>query len=233
MIDFLRKNVFNLVAWGCGLFVLLTLIAMLVYQGGNYQDPAAPGYNFTHNFFSDLGRSVAHSGKPNWLSASLFFVALSTTGFGLVVFFLAFQLFFTDTWYLRLFSLAGSLAGVLAGICFIGVAFTPANLSLGLHGKFVLRAFQFFPLAVFLYLPALFLKRNYPRRYAWIFVFFWLLLVGYYWLLNSGPDFGTNQGMVIQAVGQKVIVYASIVSIGLQALGAQKFQASLLGVKHE
>lgn len=226
MSAFLRKNIFNLVAWGCGLFVLLTLVAMLAYQGGNYQNLAAPAYDFTHNFFSDLGRTVAHSGKPNWPSAILFFIALFVAGAGLVIFFLVFPRFFTHKRPLHLLSLAGSLVGVLAGLCFIGVAFTPSNLSRGLHTQFVLRAFQFFPLAVFIYIPALFLNRSYPRRYAWIFVVFWLLLMGYYVLLNNGPDIDTSQGLVIQAVGQKIIVYASILSIGLQALGAKKYQHS-------
>jgi uncharacterized membrane protein len=112
---------------------------------------------------------------------------------------------------------------MLAGLCFIGVAFTPSNLSRGWHIQFVIRAFQFFPLAVFFYMIALFLHPHYPRRYAWIFAIFWLLLVGYYWLLNNGPATDTAQGLVIQAVGQKIIVYASIISIGLQALGAHKF----------
>lgn len=218
-----RKNVFNLVAWGCGLFVVLTLVAMFFYQGGSNYDHASSGYLFTRNFFSDLGRTVAYSGKSNTASAALFFIALFMAGSGLVLFFLAFPRFFTHAWYLRLLSLAGSLLGVLAGACFIVVVFTPSNLSRGFHLLFVTWAFRLFPLAVFIYMLALFLTPRYPRRYAWLFVFFWLLLTGYYWLITVGPSTDTFQGFLIQVIGQKIIVYASIVSLGLQALGAQKF----------
>jgi hypothetical membrane protein len=219
---FWRKYIFDAVAWGCGLFFVLTLLAMLTYSGGAAFNPDAPGYQFTRNFFSDLGRTVSYSGQPNLLSAILFFFALSLAGFGLVLFFLAFPRFFMHRSYLRVLSLAGSLLGVLAGLCFIGVAFTPANLSREAHIQFVMWAFCLLPLAIFLYTVALFLNRAYPRRYAWLFVAFWLLLTGYYLLLSNGPGIDTPQGFVIQVVGQKIIGYASVVCIGLQALGARK-----------
>jgi len=233
MNDYFRKNIFNLVAWGCGLFVLLTLVAMLFYQGGHNFDHTSPGYQFTHNFFSDLGRTVAYSGRPNTASATLFFIALFMAGAGLVLYFLAFPRFFTHSIPLRLLSLSGSLLGVLAGACFIGIAFTPSNVSRGFHIQFVMWAFRLLPLAIFLYVPALFLNRTFPRRYAWLFVVFWLLLTGYYLLLTEGPGTDTPQGFFIQVVGQKIIAYASVISIGLQALGAQRFITTESQEKHE
>lgn len=227
MKDYFRKYVFYIVAWGCGLFVVLTLLAMLVYQGGYEYNPAAPGYQFLHNFFSDLGRTVAHSGRANTLSAVLFFIALFLAGAGLVLFFLAFPRLFTHTIPQRLFSLTGSLLGILAGACFIGVAFAPADLARSPHIVFVMWAFRLFPLAVFLYIPPLFLNKAYPRRYAWLFVLFWVLLTAYFLLITNGPGIGTLQGFLIQVVGQKVIGYASIICIGLQALGAQKYLNSI------
>jgi hypothetical protein len=100
----------------------------------------------------------------------LFFIALAAAGSGLVLFFAVFPQFFWQSWPGRLLSLAGSALGIAAGVCFVGVAFTPANLLLKPHGQFVLWAFRLFPLAVACYLPALFLQRAYPRRYAWAFV---------------------------------------------------------------
>lgn len=221
---YLRKNVFILVVGSCALFVLLTLFAMLLYQGGNSMDHSTPGYIFTQNFFSDLGRTVAHSGRANVASAVMFFIALFMAGAGLILFFLAFPRFFTQSWHLRWLSLAGSILGVLAGACFIGVAFTPANLLINCHIFFVTWGFRLFPMAVFFYVFALFLNSRYPHRYAWLFVVFCLLLTGYYLLLTEGPGMGTSQGFFIQVVGQKIIAYASILSIGLQALGAHIYR---------
>jgi hypothetical protein len=220
-IDFQRK-IYSLVIVGCVSFIVLTLLAMLLYPGGTATDPSTQGYRFFNNFLSDLGLTVARNGQPNWASAVLFFIALSLAGFGLVLFFLAFQRFFRTGMLQRILSLIGSVIGVVSGICFIGVAFTPADLLGQAHVQFVVWAFLLFPVAVFFYIPAMFLDRHYPRRYAWAFVAFWLLLVGYYLLMQLGPSAATPQGLLIQATGQKIIAYASIISILIQSLGARK-----------
>ena len=120
-------------------------------------------------------------------------------------------------------SLAGSALGVLAGICFIGIAFSPADIARPAHIQFVMWAFRLFPLAVLCYVPVMFLDKHYPKFYAWVFAFFCLLLIGYYLLLTQGPSFTSPDGLVIQVIGQKVIAYASILSIGIQFLGARRF----------
>ena len=217
-----RKATFNLITWGCGFFVVLTSLAMLVYAGGQAFDNSSAGYQFTRNFLSDLGRLTAYSGRPNTASAILFNTALGLAGVALVLFFLSFPRFFAHSRLFRLLSISGSLLGVLAGVCFAGISFTPADVARPAHIQFVMWAFRLFPLAVLVYIPALFLHPAYPRRYAWLFVLFWLLLAGYYLLLTNGPSIETSQGFVIQVIGQKVIAYASVVSVGLQAYGARK-----------
>jgi len=216
------RRVYRYIAIGCGLFVLLTFIAMLTYAGGSVNDHSAPGYSFTHNFLSNLGMLTALSGKPNWVSAVLFFVALGTAGACLVVFFVLFRRFFQSNSLQRILAWVGSLLGVLSGACFVGIAFTPADIARPAHTQFVLWAFRLFPLAVLFYLPVMFIDRRYPRMYAWVFAAFALMLVGYYFLLTEGPSFSSPEGLVIQVIGQKVIAYASILSIGIQALGAYK-----------
>ena len=219
---FFQSTIYKWVMAGCIAFVALTLIAMLFYQGTTVNDPTTIGYSFTENFFSDLGRTETRTGQPNTVSAVLFFISLAAAGSGLVLFFMAFPQFFWASGPGRLFSLAGSASGIGAGISFVGVAFTPANLALQPHIQFVMWAFRLFPLAMLCYIPALFWQRAYPRRYAWACVAFFALLAGYYLLLTNGPNADTYQGMVIQAVGQKVIVYASILSILYQSWGALK-----------
>jgi hypothetical protein len=220
--SFYRRHLFTVVVVGCILFIALTTIAMFFYPGGTATDATTRGYSFFENFFSDLGRTESRTGEANTVAAVLFLVALTLAGSGLGLFFAAFPQFFWQMWPGRVLSILGSLFGLGAAISFVGVAFTPANLSVGAHGQFVIWAFRLFPLAVLCYTPAMFLEKGFPRRYAWYFLGFLALLVGYYQLLMNGPGFGTYEGLVIQAVGQKVIVYASIVSILIQALGARK-----------
>lgn len=96
-LTFWRKQVFLYVFLGCGLFFILTLIAMLTYPGGLYTGELTTGYDFFRNLFSDLGRITVEGGRSNAGSALLFFLALSIAGIGLIFFFLAFRGFFTNS----------------------------------------------------------------------------------------------------------------------------------------
>jgi hypothetical protein len=219
--------VFQIAAWGAGAFIVLTLIAMFFYPGGTILDATTQGYRFFENFFSDLGFTTAHNGETNPISAGLFFVALCLAGLSLILFFFAFWRFFQAALPLRILSFAGTLVGVMAGICFIGVACTPADIRMGAHVFFVTWAFRLFPLAVVFYAAAIFTHPTYPRRYGWGMIGFMVCLVGYVLLLELGPDaFESTLGQTIQVVGQKAIVYCSIGSVLVQALGARKFITS-------
>jgi len=217
------RQLYLIIAIGCALFVVLTIIAMLTYAGGSVDNHSTRGYSFTHSFLSNLGMLTALSGEPNWVSAVLFFISLSLAGFCLVIFFIIFPRLFQSSRLQQVLCLIGSTFGVLAGICFVGIAFAPADIARPAHVQFVMRAFQLFPLAVLFYVPVLFMDKHYPKVYAWVFAIFCLMLIGYYLLITNGPSFTSSGGLAVQVVGQKVIAYASILSIGIQSLGAYKF----------
>lgn len=226
------KRVFRrerLLAWvvaGCGQFVPLTLVAMLTYPGGTVADPTTEGYAFFRNFFSDLGRTVSPLGKSNTLSFLLFVVALSLAGLGLVLFSLVMPSLFRRSRLAWGLSLMGSMCATVAGISFIGVALAPANLFLPAHVIFVQTAFLSLFLAALSYSGAILLTSDYPRAYLSVFVAFALLLAGYLWLLFFGPTLDSPAGLLIQATGQKIIAYAAILSVGIQALGARGILAA-------
>jgi hypothetical membrane protein len=217
-----RRRLFSWVMICCVQFVVLTLVAMFVYPGGTVADPAARGYAFFRNFFSDLGRTRVPLGTPNTVSALLFFFALALAGLGLVLFFVAMPGFFRHSRPARVLSGAGSILGMVAGLSFVGVACTPANLSPGPHRFFVQVAFLSFFAAVLFYTPTILLTPAYPRRYALVLAAFALLLAGYLWLLFFGPNPTSPQGLVVQAAGQKIIAYATILTALIQAGGARR-----------
>jgi hypothetical protein len=218
---FWRFGVYQFVIIGSVLFVVMTVMAMVFYPGGTLTDPSAQGYSFFGNFFSELGFLETESRADNTLSAVLFIPALTLAGMVMVFFCLAFPQFFQETRSARILSWLGSICGVIAGLCFVGTAWTPGDINLTLHIEFVMWAFRLFPLAVFFFTIAIFQTRDYPRMYAWVFVVFDILLVVYILLLEFGPSaWETQAGQVIQAVGQKLIVYASIFSVMIQAGGA-------------
>jgi hypothetical protein len=218
--NFWRKDVFTLVMIGCGLFVVLTVIAMFFYPGGTFTDASTHGYSFFENFFSELGMVRTHTGGPKTVSLVLFLVSMFLSGSGMMVFFAASPQFFRSTRLGRFLSLFGSALGILSGLCFLGVAAFPADVNMALHKQFVLSAFRLFPAAVLCYVTVMFREKDYPRGFAWELVIFLIFLVGYILLLEFGPGIKTYTGMVIQAAGQKVIVYASIISVMIQSWGA-------------
>jgi len=214
----LRQYIFSATMVGCIQFVLLTFIAMLFYPGGTHDNPAATGYSFFNNFFSDLGLTVSPSGETSTVSFFLFTLSLTLAGLAIILFFLTSPSLFKNTPG-RLPSLLGSIVGVFSGLFYIGIAFTPADLYLEWHGNFVLLAFSSFLLVVILYTIAIFLNKDYPNRYAYVYLVFAVLLAAYLWLLFLGPN-----DIRIQATGQKVIVYAEIICMFIQAYGAWKIE---------
>lgn len=216
-----RERVYFLTTVGCIQFVLLTLVAMVLYPGGTHGDPTTKGYSFFRNFFSDLGLTGTFSGDPKFVSFLLFTLAMVFAGVALAAFFIAFPSFFSSSPLGKWLSILGSIAGILSGVAFIGVAL-PGNLYPESHELSVQVAFLAFFAAVLLYTPAILLKRDYPRIYFWVFIAFAVLLGVYIWLLFEGPPANTSTGLIIQATGQKIIVYAAFISMFIQSHGARK-----------
>jgi hypothetical protein len=203
-------------------FVILTIIAMWFYPGGTSENPSSEGYDFFRNFFSTLGLTVANNGETNTISFVLFVIALSLAGLGLVIFFIAEPQFFTSRRSIKILSLIGSIFGILSGLSYIGVALTPANLLPEAHGLFTLNAFRLFLVAVIFYLIAIVVNNRYLNIYAVVYFFFAVLLALYIYLMMQGPSMGTPEGLIIQAAGQKIIAYASIICMFIQGYGATK-----------
>jgi len=210
----------------CAQFVVLTIVAMLFYPGGTFVDPASKGYSFFRNFFSDLGRTQTQSGASSTVSAILFFVTLTLAGLGLASFFLAMPRLFGQVRLPRLLSRLGSIAGLISGLAFVGVAWAPVNLAGELHRLFVQIAFLAFFVAILVYIGAMLRTRTYPRRYVCVCGAFVLLLAAYLVLLFFGPTLLSAGGLIIHASGQKVMVYAALAAAFILSDGARRLIAA-------
>jgi hypothetical protein len=227
--NFWRRTAFFLIIAGCSAFVLLTLIAMLFYPGGTFTDPNSRGYSFFGNFFSELGMLRTHAGAPKPVSLVLFILAMFLASASLGLFFLALPRHFGCTPLARFFGGIGSILGMGSALCFIGVALFPADGNMTIHIQAVTWAFRLFPAAVLCYTIVMFHDKGFSYGWAWGLVAFLLLLVGYLILLETGPDIHSDLGRIIQAVGQKIIVYASILTAILQSWGVLKQPGGFAG----
>jgi hypothetical membrane protein len=181
---FSRRGIFRLAAGTRVLFIVLMVLAMWFYPGGTAMDPATQGYSFFRNFFSDLGMTRTPSGAANLSWMVLLVAALSLVGVGLAVFFVALRQFFVRSRSGRWLSALAGLSRVVAGGCFIGVALTPWNTYLAAHNEFVMWAFRAFLLAVVLDGIEILREHELPKRFAFVFIAFAVLLWGYVLLRN-------------------------------------------------
>jgi hypothetical protein len=105
-----------------------------------------------------------------------------------------------------------------------GIAFTPSDVNLTVHRLFVQIAFSTFLLVVILYSAAILRDGDYPNLYAFVYIGFALILAAYLVLLFGGPHIETDEGVRIQATGQKIVVYAEIGCMFIQSYGALKVE---------
>ena len=211
------------VAVACAAFVVLTIAAMLVYPGGRIGDAESAGYAFYTNFFSDLGQTHTHSGAENLASLVLFCLALAMVAYGMAAFFLTYtRAFRTAPAWTRVFAAIGAAFGCASALCFLGVGATPWNLFLRAHTIVTSLSFEFFLAAVVADVIAIYGAPHVSRRFAAVFIGFALALAAYIALLVAGPRLTTPEGAFIQAVGQKIIVYASVLTIFIQSMLARR-----------
>jgi len=223
-----KRNLINILSIiGCLQFVLLTGIAMMFfYKGGTYIDPSPLGYIFWQNYFSDLGRTVAHSGIPNTTSFLLFTIALSLWGITQIPFYITFPILFKNYPKFRKMSISGSIFGIISGISYVGIAFTPSDLTGSLHELFVVIGFSFVFFSIILYSYVIFKNDNYPNFYAIILTISAFILSVYFLFLFFTPNSQTPEGLLIYAVGQKFMIYTLLICNIIQGYGALKQNSS-------
>ena len=218
---FWYRRLFTIIATVCVVFIAFTTTAMFLYPGGAVPVANTHGYQFFINFFSDLGQTRTQTGATNYPSMILFTSAMAVAGSGVGVFFIAFRKFFVSrpatVWAQRV-SMAATVVGVIAAICFIGLGATPYNLFFLAHQAFVQWAFRSLLLAVILEIIAMRGSQGIPASLLRVNVAFVVILFGYLMLMMFGPSTGTIIGDEIHAVGQKFIVYTAISTIFAQAL---------------
>jgi len=71
--------------FGCVLFIILYIIAALLYPGGSETDKTAIGYSWTNNYWCNLLHDDAINGEPNTAKpiaiAGMFILVLALSGF--------------------------------------------------------------------------------------------------------------------------------------------------------
>lgn len=206
-------------------FLVTTLIAMLLYDGGTSFSPEAEGYSFLYNTFSELGRVSGFDGEPKQATRWLFTLAMVLSGTGLVISHGAFPGLFRraadDMPYRgRRWAMAAAGLGMIVGLGFIGIGAFPTDTQTVAHFASVYFAFTVLLPAVGVAAVALLFHPQAPTATRLVHIGFILVLLAYLWLLWFGPSRDSETGALIQVVGQKIIVYAGVVVLTVQTATA-------------
>ncbi|MFX1256105.1 MAG: DUF998 domain-containing protein [Promethearchaeota archaeon] len=219
-----RQKAFILAMFASVQSFILIPAAMVFYTGGTAEDPTNPGFSIWNNFLSDLGRLTAYSGLPNLISSLLFNISLFLMGALLIPYFLAMPYFFKDSIETRVFSIIGSFIGIILAFTLIGGSLTPSDVFRPIHLMFGSIAFiSTLPMVIF-YLFAIFTNKNYPNRYALIFMVLGVVVLTFLIWIILGGDLGELPK--IFSTGQKAVVFSMQVCFLIEAYGAWKLEKS-------
>ena len=168
--------------YGMIAFVLLNILAMLLYPGGNLNDPNQIGYYFSYNFFSDLGATVSHSNESNLISSILFNISLCIVAFTFMMLFYSIKDFFPG---FKILSSIATCLGIIGSISFIGVAFTPSYLYLDsagdpwLHIIFAHWIFRSLSAVSIIYSILIIKTKDFDNKYSYNFIIFGIMVLVY------------------------------------------------------
>jgi hypothetical protein len=220
----------RLFAWGrraAAFAALGGVAAMLVYPGGTYLEHSGSGggYRFFHNFFSDLGATVAFNGQPNRIGALLFVVSLVVLVIGMGGILVGLGKVYSRSPSAVPFVWLATLVGVFVCASFIGVAVTPENHVRSVHVLFTKLAFRAFPgVPLFLALAARRSARRPQVMVAWVTML--VLLIAYVAVLDFGPRASTPNGLVVQVTAQKIVAVGAVLLLVYQSFQAEKIGTS-------
>ena len=197
--------------------------AMLLYPGGTSTNATTEGYQFFRNFFSDLGRTHDFRGNAQWASCLLFNGGTILLGIGYILMYRANPGMFKAGSVARRWAEFGSLGGMLTGLCFIAVAFTPWDICRGPHMVFVKMGMIGITVAVLAYMIALWMTKDIPSIYFWSYAFLMLAVGLNLYLVFRFNYVQKEEKETIQAIGQKVLGYINMFVLYFQAWGITKY----------
>lgn len=217
-----NEKAFPIIIIACLQFLVLTILAMFFYEGGTRLDSTVSEYLFFENFFSDLGRIEAFSGRLNFISAFLFICALVGLSIGSFTYFSTIPPdFIRNEQYSNIFDYSVR-AGKMASIMFLGVALAPSDILPVVHDFFVVSGFSLVALVSFSLGILNYKEKNMSKTYSWIFFLLFIELVLYGSLFLFIPTITSSSHLIVRATTQKIIVYSLIGFFMTQAYIVQK-----------
>jgi hypothetical protein len=207
---------------GIAIFVGFNTIAMLLYPGGTYLDSSTEGYQFFHNFFSNLGEWTARNGETNTVSATLFnssLVIFALSYFSFFISFLKLEVKYIESKFFQ-FLLVASISVAITSFIFISV-FSAEETSKFWHLVFVKIAFRTLFIHAVLQTYIVVKIPKFDRFISLATIGFTALLFLFLLVMDFGPKaLESQEGLFIQVSAQKVIVVGIMIYFFFQIRSA-------------
>lgn len=189
---------------------------MWCYPGGTALDAHTSGHQFTQNFLSDLGMTVAYNGSPNRIGAACFVAALALLVIAAARALVTLARAYSATPRARALARAAGAIGFVCCAAFVGVAATPENSAMPAHVQFTLFAFRIMPFAALALALATRDIPTLPRRVSGTWFALTGVLAAYVALLAWHPSIRTTDVLAVQVLAQKLVSVASVGALLLQ-----------------
>ncbi len=217
-----RKLAFILAMIGVTQYIFLCSIAMVFYPGGTEFNPTTSGYSFFKNQMSDLGRIQSLSGESNFISMVLFMTGVICVNLFFIPFYVAMTYFFNEKRTDKLFCHLASFSEIISALFGIGIALLPTDQFPTAHLVVTMIFSIFFVFALCLVTVPIISNNSYPNRYGYIILLYAIILALYTLIVSVCINISTEQGLLILATGQKIIIYLGFLCIFILAFGAFK-----------
>ncbi len=194
---------------------------MLFFPGGTILDHNTKGYSFFNNFFSELGRWRTHNGETKWISFFSFEIALILQSAAIFIFNIY---FLKHTKSIQLNTVAhftALISGSLFPFLLLGIAFTPCDLLLWYHMKFVYAGFGMLIPLSFAYTILIRQHDLLPNKYGNVMLVIVFAIATYIVIMLFGPN--PREVPYVQQTAQKAIVYSMIFCLLYLTYGCKKY----------
>ncbi len=185
-------------AFGGIQFILITIIAQIIYPGG---------YSFTENYFSELGWTISVvNGQPTPITLALFITTCTIATICIVSFLLSMRTVFIEKKSTKYISTLGTIFSLVAAPCLSLLAYFPPNLYMDQHMLATRLFFMLTGLTIIVYSIAILLNDLYEKIYG-----YFGLAVGAYMIFHLLV-------LLYSAISQKFTVYTVIIWIMIQGI---------------
>lgn len=210
---------------GIGIFIILNIIAMVLYPGGTIIDKNTEGYLFFYNFLSNLGERTARNGEDNFISSVLFNSSLIIVSISFSIFYTKyFQFFKTDnnSYNFVKIALFFLICSIFSFICV--ALFTADETSFDTHVFFVKLAFRSLFLFTIFQSIAIYYNDQLSNNLLFVSILFSLSILLFILMMDYGPNpFKDNSSLFVQVTSQKFIVFCILLNTYFQAKESLKF----------